>query len=454
MTVIDVDSKYVRLSFEDYLGESVECFKSISAANQKLEETRESFYENINFLKRSYSMQSTEDGKEQDKKKFGTKVKEFIIKAWSLIVSVFSKIVEIVVYLIKSIIIFVQKKLVQFNSIYKIFQKHGNIRGFNNANGNIIVEMLTNSTPIKTITNNGVSFSHDVIVKNCFLRNTDLEKIVKQKLTENSRNTATSIQYIRDSIQFKKSIVTPQELASEERKLGIIEEAVDELYRNGVYANMSGLSRAIQFYNLKNGSAPKIDNVAHQIVLGIPDKKYQTLNLFDYFKGSISMGDAQNKNVNWDYLEMAFEEYYKTSELVLGNSGGKKGYVQLLEANLKEYKEMAKRDKKLIDAMNKDIILEINKIMDVDTPESKSKFSRINKITNIITKVKNIKTHYIRFRQQIIIDILSVYSIENKAWWALVNKGKYLKRATPAIDDDGEMNNLSRVILKRPDEET
>lgn len=452
MTVIDVDSKYVRLSFEDYLGESVECFKSIAAANQKLEETRESFYENINFLKRSYSMRSTEDGKEQDKKKFGTKVKEFIIKAWSLIVSVFNKIVEIVVYLIKSIIIFVQKKLVQFNSIYKIFQKHGNIRGFNNANGNIIVEMLTSSTHIKTIANNNVAFSHRAIIRS-LLNNTDLEKIVKQKLTENSRNTATSIQYIRDSIQLKKSMVTPQELASEERKLGIIEEAVDELYRNGVYANMSGLSRAIQFDNLKNGSAPKIDNVAHQIVIGIPDKKYQTVNLFDYFKGSISMGDAQNKNVNWSYLETAFEEYYKTSELVLGNSVGKKGYVQLLEANLKEYKEMAKRDKKLIDAMNKDIILEINKIMDVDTPESKSKFSRINKITNIITKVKNIKTHYIRFRQQIIIDILSLYSIENKAWWLLVNKGKYLKRATTAIDDDGEINNLSRVILKRPDEE-
>ena len=78
----------------------------------------------------------------------------------------------------------------------------------------------------------------------------------------------------------------------------------------------------------------------------------------------------------------------------------------------------------MISEMNKAILAEVNKYVDSETPEAKSKLSLFNRFTNIVSKVKRIKTHFIRLRQKVILNIMSMYSIENKAWWTLLKGGK------------------------------
>lgn len=447
------NTEYVHLSFEEFLNDSLDCFNSIRTTSKKLEQTRESFYENIAFLKKSYRMRSTEDEKVEDKKTFGRKIKEFFLKIWTFLVSIFSKIVELVVSLIKTIIIFIQKKRVQMNSIFKMFEKDGGIKGFNNTNSNVVLNMLTGGEKIDTIYIGNIEYNHNLIYS--LLTRTGLQKFCDLKIKA-SRTSAASIDYFKSVIDeaTKANPSNASKIDDEIRKLSILKNAVDNLYISGVLLNeaapsdVSASGAGIKLY-IAGGSIDledisrngKVDEMAHMIVFGSPSVARNKMSLIDYFKGSLEGG----KNMNWAKMDQHFKEYYDMSQKVVGNGG----YIEKLEKTLKEYKELAKKDHKLISEMNKAILAEVDKYLDQETPEAKSKISYYDMITKLVLKVKNIKTHFIRLRQQVIIDIITLYSIENKAWWKVCNNGKYLKGTAYKEGDD----NISEYnIIKRPEE--
>ena len=151
MGLAQQNTEVVNLSFESYLKDSVECFNAISTVNKEIERTRESFTNEIKIIKESFSIRSTEDEKTQDKKNFGVKIKEFFLKIWGFLVKVFRTISDIVISLIKSIMIFVQKKRLQMNSIFKLVEKAGGIKAFNTTSGDIIAKVISAEKSIKTL---------------------------------------------------------------------------------------------------------------------------------------------------------------------------------------------------------------------------------------------------------------------------------------------------------------
>ena len=442
----DINDKYVNLSFESYLEESVECFKSIAITSKKIEKNEEDFYQNVVLLKKMYQTRSTEDEKTTDKKTFADKTRDFFLKMWTFIVSIFSKILEIVVSLIKSLIIFIQKKRVQMNSIFKLFEKDSGLKGFNNTHKDILIKMLTEDKEIKTFSAGNSPYNHTKIYD--LLKRKSIENFVKLKI-KSSRTSQLSVEYLQKQFENHKKIAVDNKLLRDEgRKLNEIEESVDELYAAGVLynePNSDGGSAKVfaesnreTIYELLNTS--KIDALAHMLVFDKKDKSYDKITLKEYFKG----GSDGNKNVNWAIMEKMFKEYYEISDMLLG----KNKYIESLEAQLKDYKEMCSKDNKIISQLNKDVISEINKYIDQETPEAKSRLSNYKKITSIFLKVKNIKSHFIRLRQQVIIDLMSLYSIENNAWWSLVKNGKLLK-GNEYKEEDPNVSQFN--IIKRPE---
>lgn len=446
------NTEYVHLSFEEFLNDSLECFSSITTTSKKLEQTRENFYENVAFLKKTYRMRSTEDEKVEDKKTFGTKIKEFFLKIWTFLVSIFSKIIELVVSLIKTVIIFIQKKRVQMNSIFKMFEKDGGLKGFNNTHSNILLNMITGGESVQTLNIGNIEYDHSLIYR--LLTRPNIEKFCSLKI-KSSRTSAASLEYFKTVIDeaTKLNPSNPKIIDDETRKLGILKNAVDNLYASGILVNEAGpadgarAGAGITLYMVgsqltlddivRNG---KVDEIAHMIVFGSPAVVREKMLIHNYFKGSTGSGN----NLNYAKLDQYFQEYYEMSQKVVG----KGGYIEKLETTLKEYKELAKKDHKLITEMSKTIIAEINKYLDQETPEAKSKISNYDTITKMILKIKNIKTHFIRLRQQVIIDLITLYSVENKAWWKLCDNGKYLKGT--AYKDGDEVKDFN--IIKRPEE--
>ncbi len=397
-------------------------------------------------------MRSTEDEKELDKKTFGTKIREFFIKAWTFIVSIFSKISDVVSYLIKTIIIFVQKKKVQMNSIFKLFEKNGGIKGFNETNKNLIINMLTNDKLMKTVNIGNKNYIHRDVCN--ILSNKKLELFVNLKISADDRTKETSLEYIRNKIKTESDDQLVSDTHTTESKFKVIEDTIIKFYMNGVLlnsvssVNKTGLNIESVFGNNAQFAKEvfdtnKIDEIAHIFTYGIPERpKVGEVKLIEYFDGSV--GASDNKNVNFEKLSEFFTEYYNMSKKLFDS---KDGYISKIETTLKLYKEITKKDQKLISEMNKSIIAEVNKYIDDETPEARAKISLFHRITKIVMKIKDIKSHFIRLRQQVIINIMNLYSIENKAWWALVGNGKYLKNEYKEGDDGISSYN----IIKKPD---
>jgi len=420
----ETDSGNVILSFESYLKSSVECFKTLTTINKEIEQTEESFIDEIKFIKHSFSIRSTEDEKIQDKKKFGTKIKEFFLKIWGFLVKVFHTIVDIIVSLLKSMIIFIQKKRVQNTSLFKLVENAGGIKVFNDTTGKIIQKIISKNPNIKSVVIKNGTCDHKLIYN--MLTSSILMSFIDLPVQNNNRNSENSITELKYRLN---ELISAAGDEANGRKLGILEIAVDELYRNGIFYNEvsqdSGSKNPfIQSIVVGDNkelpeliSNGKVDAIGNLIVFKESQKKYDKMTLTSYFKNCFNNGD-----INWSLLAKYFSDYYLLSHEVIG----KDGYIEKLEKCLKEYSKKAKDDHKLISEMNKAILSEIDKYIDSDAPEARSKISLFNRFTNVVLKVKRIKSHFIRLRQTVLINIMSLYSIENKAWMTLLKKGKAL----------------------------
>ena len=430
----EADSGNVILSFESYLKSSVECFKTLTAIDKEIEQTEESFIEEIKFIKHSFSIRSTEDEKTQDKKTFGIKIKEFFLKIWGFLVKVFRTIADIIVSLLKSIIIFIQKKRVQNTSLFKLVEKAGGIKAFNATTDQIIQKIFSNNPNIKSVVIKNGTCNHDLIYN--MLNSSTLISFVNLPVQNGNRNSENSIEALKNRLN---ELITIAGDEANGRKLGILEIAVDELYRNGIFYNevsQDSTSKDPFIQSIAVGdnkelpeliSNGKVDAIGNLIVFKESQKKYDKIPLNSYFTRCFYDG-----NINYPLLANYFHEYYILSNKVIG----KDGYIEKLEKCLKEYSKKARDDHKLISEMNKTILSEIDKYIDSDAPEARSKIALFNRFTNIVLKVKRIKSHFIRLRQTVLLNIMSLYSIENKAWMTLLKKGK-------ALSDDADDSYIS-----------
>jgi hypothetical protein len=157
---------------------------------------------------------------------------------------------------------------------------------------------------------------------------------------------------------------------------------------------------------------------------------------------------GNNINIDIHKLAIYFEEYYNTSQLVIGNGG----YIEKLENTLKVYNAAAKKDSKAIKEMRDSIVAAINGIAnfnDSTDKESSKSYDYYNRVTNVVQQIKLMKTHFIRLRQSVLIDLIKLYSMENTAWSILTGNFKNVGE-DDIIRNDDNVTIDDNTIIKRP----
>lgn len=442
------ENKFVSLSYESYLEDVINSFKSIKESNTKILSITSKFDDKLVFIKKQYNQLSLEDGNDDKKNevkiKFGDAIKNWFIRVWTFLCDIFSKVYEIIVSLIKSLIIFIQKKKLQAHSVIQLIEKKG-LTGFNVENNDIIRQILKNNVKVKFL---DYKTSNPNVAKfrmgdlnfnfiNARLTDMDLRTFINNSIILKNPNSIFST----DTLQkYLKTDILKNDV-SEDRKLSILENSVDQLYGEAIFANEvdpghRNTSNPLLTKYKDLIAAKDVTRIAHNIVFGMDKPNFIDIPLINFFGLKAGAYD-----INVESLKDAFHQYYEDTQLVIGD----KGYIHILEETLKKYKEQAKSDHANIKEMQKIVLNYLNTIGSKDENGEKIQY-RCRRFTNIVLKVKNIKTHFIRLRQTVILDIITLFDIENQAWYKITGKGGLLKDSL-GFKDGAELDNEPIISL-------
>ena len=144
MAETNIENNFVSLSYDSYLETAEKAFKNVKTTEVLILNEYDAFTTTMKLQKEQYATMSSEDneGKASLKENFIKNIKTMFLKIWEFIVDVFSKLCEIVISLIKSLIIFIQKKRIQSANIIKSINEKG-IVGYNVNNGKIFEKILS-----------------------------------------------------------------------------------------------------------------------------------------------------------------------------------------------------------------------------------------------------------------------------------------------------------------------
>ena len=433
MAETNVENNFVSLSYDSYLETAEKAFKNVKTTEGLILNEYDAFTTTMKLQKEQYATMSSEDneGKTSLTEKFVQNIKKMFLKIWEFIVDVFSKLYEIIISLIKSLIIFIQKKRIQSANIIKSINEKG-IVGYNVNNGKIFEKILSDDmVSINSITdiNDPNSFVANHIGIFSKLTSKDLKTFVDLPILIKNNESIFNVESLNKYLL--TNVAKDDEDVDE--KIKVLETSAQDYYAYAVFGNEidpkhNKYKETDLFTQVETQLRSKdITGVAHNIVMGISKPKQSKISIAEYFQVDNKTTDP---NSVLKILSNSFRQYTDLTNLILGNNG----YLSKLEDVLKRYKERAKEDQANIKAMQK-FISKVVETMNTETYNEKISH-RYNTFTNIVMYVKNAKTHFIRLRQCVIVDILSLYSIENKAWITLTGKGALLKDADEIKPED------------------
>ena len=335
------ENEFVSLSYESYLEKTLADYKDINVSNHAISTENKKFEDSIRIIKNEYAAKSFEGTEADQKQKFSLTIRNWFIKIWSLICSIFDKLVNIVINLVKSLIIYIQKKKAQTNSIFQLLEKKG-LRAYNDENNSIINESISKGYTLTSLI--------PVIPSNTpykwislMLRNGKLSHFVNRSILIKNKNSIFNMSALETYL--KTDLIKNNDL--EERKLETLEFNIDKLYADGVLSN-----EVDPKHNNRNEIGEEylqllmnrdISGLAHAIVTGTNQPRYGQITLAEFF----GINGVESLDVN--ELKQAFQLYYEDSKLVLGPNG----LIATIEEVLKKYKEVAKEDSIHIKNMQK-----------------------------------------------------------------------------------------------------
>lgn len=399
------------LSFESYLQDSINAFKDLKSKDLEIERSGESLEDEIKLMKSQYQKLSRESVEATEiKEGFSTKVKNFFIKVWAMICDIFYKFAEIIVSLIKSLIIFIQKKRIQATSIINMMKDKG-VLGLT-ADGRDIYEVIQqNGYKIKTFDRGGANVNKTDYAKfmdvHDQLNNVVLKQFVKSAIILKNKDSIFNIESLKK--YFQQDLIGTDN--PDEQKLANLELAVNYLYSQAVFYGEVSPNHKKDTDLMARYKAlldnREINKVAHMMTYEQPSARFGDIALEDFF--DVSVDDRQTK------FRQAWLAFCMDTKLVLD----KGGYIDTLEEVLKRYKDIAKVDAQNIKEINDYIKSQLTNVTGTEDAKVEGKVKRF---TNLMLNVKNIKNHFIRLRQTVILDVITLYSMENRAWYLATGK--------------------------------
>ena len=446
---VDNEAKFIHLSFEEYIADSKKDFEEIKKLNTSLVKNDRSFENDIRMIKEAYANRSLEDTGKDQKIAFGTRIKEFFLKLWKMICVIFERISALVVNLIKSIIIFLKKKKLQSNLIFQKVESAGGVKAYNFRNDDIIGKAFAKNPTVKVLASPkkaNACLGHDYVIGR--LNSKMLKSFMSVKVNADNPKSMYDFEILKQRLVDLNKTKTADKL----KILSGLEVAVKSWYARAVFFNepepSAGQTAFAEATYERDTIANflltrNVDALAQYLVLGQSNPKYLNAPLRAYFGLT-----GYNPAIDITKLAIYFEEYYNTSQLVIGNGG----YIEQLERVLKTYNAAAKRDAKTIKSMRDSIIAAITGIANMDDSTAKEtgkSYDFYNRLTNVVQQIKLMKTHFIRLRQTALIDIINLYSMENTAWSILTGNWKKVD-PNDAIMNDEKIDLDDNTIIKRP----
>ena len=454
------ESEFVHLSFEEYALEAKRDFDEIRRLNKVLIKNDRSFENDIRMIKDAYANRSMEDNGEEQKVAFGVRIKEFFLKLWKTICLIFERIAALVVNLIKSVIIYLKKKKLQSNLIFKKVESAGGVKAYNFRNDDIIGKAFKKNATIKTIvpkSNKGdkptsMVGTHDYIIGT--LNSKLLKSFMDIKVNTDNTKSMYDFEILKQELVDKNRQTTQDK----NEKLRNLEESIDDWYARAIFFNEPNPTNRmnnvfVKLFNTSTNSGlinsmelakRNIVPIAHRIATGSPYYGVGNMPISNYFGLS---GTDMSKDIH--KLAIYFEEYYNISQLVVGNGG----YIERLESTLKAYNASAKRDAKAVKQLRDSVMAYIDGQMTYGEATDKSSaktFDYFNRISNIVQKIKLMKAHFIQLRQVILMDIIQFYNVENTAWSILTGAFKKVSDDMAIPDTDNDFIMDDDTIVKRP----
>jgi hypothetical protein len=157
--------------------------------------------------------------------------------------------------------------------------------------------------------------------------------------------------------------------------------------------------------------------------MGTTKPVFKSIPLIEYF----GCDQTNNEKV----FKKAWTDYINDTKLVLDPNG----YISTIEETLKRYKDIASNDSKNIKIMKDFITKQLNTIGTGETEADQKAQHKIKRFTKLIIGVKNVKNHFIRLRQTVILDLITLYSIENRAWYLASGKKELIEKYKD-LDDE------------------
>lgn len=422
------------LSFEKYLADSVESFKTISQSNETILQADKDLESSLKLIKNTYKSMSKESVEvEETKIKFSDKIKNWFIKVWTVIVDIFNKLTEVVLQLVKALIIFIQKKRIQATSLINILKDNG-IRGLN-VNGKTIYEHLKEheyeikvpdfSGMANIIGRGGKIFYHN-LVKNTLTTNHYLNEFVKSPIIAKNKDSIFNTESLKK--YFEQDLINKDDI--DEQKMNNLEISVDYLYGQAVFFGEVSPNHA-KTTSMLSKFKPLLDEkriteIAHMITLGVEKPVYKTMPLTEYF----GCDWTNNEKI----FKQAWTDYITETKMVLDPGG----YISTIEETLKRYKDIAANDSKNIKMIKDFIVKQLDNIGVNGSDDDQKLQYKIKRFTKLILGVKNIKNHFIRLRQTIILDLITLYSVENRAWYLASGKKELIEKYKD-LDDERKL---------------
>ena len=300
MAETNIENNFVSLSYDSYLETAEKAFKNVKTTEVLILNEYDTFTTTMKLQKEQYATMSSEDneGKASLKENFIKNIKTMFLKIWEFIVDVFSKLCEIVISLIKSLIIFIQKKRIQSANIIKSINEKG-IIGYNVNNGKIFEKILSDDlVSINSITDltdpNSFVANHIGIFSKLTSKNlkTFVELPILVKNNESIFNVDSLNKYLLTEVN--------KDDESVEEKINVLEEASKSFYAYAVFGNEvdpkhnkyknTDLFMQVSPYLLSKD----INSTAHDIVMGITKPKQSKISIAEYFQVDNKISDPNS----------------------------------------------------------------------------------------------------------------------------------------------------------------
>lgn len=443
------------LDYESYFKNSMEYCMSIENLYKNIKITEDKFIATIKLAKDEYKM-SQEDTKITVKKSFGLKIKEFFTKIWTFIVSIFEKILLMVVNLVKSLIVFIQKKRLAGQVIIKKCDEV--IRDISNNSANSALDSIIQDMykyRLKSVGKEPTDTKHWEWYHNRINGKAIEEFMAAQKVYLNNRKSVFNLDFLeeilRDNINEHISLSPSTNLtagsATSDQKLDWLFTQIQALTNQAIMGAevpdaSGGLSRSgyldswierILYGSLEDGvkdpaiminlaDISSLKSFCNAITYGkiSPTVPFADIRVLDF------LGITEEKvNTSRPYvvqtLLTAINDYKNDYVKVCGPNG----YIESLEKVIKGFKDLAKKDSDKIKTIRKYVFDQLdliqkgannydpNDVKDNEvTVRNNVLHGRLKQFTNIINRVNNVKAKFVTLRQYMIGNLITMISTE------------------------------------------